>query len=108
MTHEQTELKLMIENDADWYMSRTVPALVNLTRKFEKGLFNPVRARVLLCRQVREYRQHINAKRTPTQSLKDYKGSYVNVFSTRDADAVGAALADEWHEELKAGNRMES
>lgn len=97
----------MIENDADWYRMRTVPAFVNLTKKWDKGTFNIDLARKMMRNQAREYRQHINARRTHTRSLKTYDGSYVGVFSTSDADAVGNEMADYWHEELKVGNRME-
>jgi hypothetical protein len=88
------ELKLFIENDGQLYRSKTVPIQQNLSKKWQKGQYDHAKAPKLWLYLVEE-------------GVKKYRKDHATPdFKVDPATrkAVAQEFADEWEEELKAGN----
>ena len=96
---EIRELELYIENNGDLYSMQYAPIMKNLTRKWDKGIYDHDKAKTLF-----KYLADTGAKMYGKEHSNNdgYK-----IFSPAVRRAVASNLADNWHEELKAGNKME-
>ena len=93
------ELVLYIENDGQLYQMQGEPIMRNLTKKWDKGVYDHDKAKTLW-----KYYADTGARKYG----KDYGANDgFKMFSPAVRRAVASELADNWHEELKAGNKME-
>jgi len=102
MSDEAHELVLFGENDADLYRQRTVPIMKNLTKKWDKGVYDHELAVKLWTYWAADAAQRYSAE----HGSPDVKWS--NMFPTSVRNEVAEYMADYWEEELEAGNKMES
>ena len=101
LSDEAHELVLFGENDYDLYRQRTVPIQKNLTKKFAKGVYDPELAQKLWM-----YWATDAAKRYANEhSTGD---DWNRIFSVAVRKEAAQYMADNWEEELEAGNKMES
>ena len=101
MSDEAYELVLFGENDGDLYRQRTVPIQKNLTKKWDKGVYDHD-----LAVKLWKYWATDAAKRYAQQhSTGD---DWNRIFSVADRMQAAEYMADNWEEELEAGNKMES
>ena len=93
------ELKIFINNDPEVYRMKGEPIMRNLTKKYEKGVYDHDKAKTFF-----KYLADLGAKMYgKAHSVNDgYK-----IFSPAVRRAVASELADDWLKELKAGNKME-
>jgi hypothetical protein len=93
------ELVLYIENDGQLYQQQGEPIMRNLTKKWDKGVYDHDKAKTLW-----KYYADTGAKKYG----KEHGASDgFKMFPPAVRRAVASELADGWHEELKAGNKME-
>ena len=102
MSDEANELVLFGENDADLYRQRTVPIMKNLTKKWDRGVYDHDLAVKLWTYWAADAAQRYSAE----HGSPDVKWS--NMFPTSVRNEVAEYMADYWEEELEAGNKMES
>ena len=102
MSDEAHELVLFGENDADLYRQRTVPIMKNLTKKWDRGVYDHDLAVKLWTYWAADAAQRYSAE----HGSPDVKWS--NMFPTSVRNEVAEYMADYWEEELEAGNKMES
>lgn len=102
MSDEAHELVLFGENDADLYRQRTVPIMKNLTKKWDRGVYDHELAVKLWSYWAADAAQRYSAE----HGSPDVKWS--NMFPTSVRNEVAEYMADNWEEELEAGNKMES
>ena len=93
------ELALYIENDGQLYQQQGEPIMRNLSRKWDKGIYDHDKAKTLW-----KYYADTGAKKYGKEHGAD---DGFNMFPPAVRRAVASELADNWHEELKAGNKME-
>ena len=94
------ELALYIENDGQLYQQQGEPIMRNLSRKWDKGIYDHDKAKTLW-----KYYADTGAKK---YGKEHGANDGFKMFSPAVRRAVASELADNWHEELKAGNKMES
>ena len=99
---EANERVLFGENDADLYRQRTVPIMKNLTKKWDRGVYDHDLAVKLWTYWAADAAQRYSAE----HGSPDVKWS--NMFPTSVRNEVAEYMADYWEEELEAGNKMES
>ena len=93
------ELKIFIDNDPEVYRMKGEPIMRNLTKKWEKGVYDHDKAKTFF-----KYLADLGAKMYgKAHSVNDG----FKIFSPAVRRAVASELADDWREELKAGNKME-
>ena len=102
MSDEAHELVLFGENDGDLYNQRTVPIQKNLTKKWDKGVYDHDLA-VKLWKYWADDAAMRYAKMHGSPNIK-----WSNMFSVADRMQAAEYMADNWEEELEAGNKMES
>jgi hypothetical protein len=102
MSDEANELVRFGENDADLYRQRTVPIMKNLTKKWDRGVYDHDLAVKLWTYWAADAAQRYSAE----HGSPDVKWS--NMFPTSVRNEVAEYMADYWEEELEAGNKMES
>jgi hypothetical protein len=102
MSDEAHELVLFGENDGDLYNQRTVPIQKNLTKKWDKGTYDHDLA-VKLWKYWADDAAMRYAKMHGSPNIK-----WSNMFSVADRMQAAEYMADNWEEELEAGNKMES
>ena len=90
------ELKLYGENHSNLYRQRTVPIQRNLSKKWNKGVYNHELA-------VKLWKYW--ADDAALRYAKEFGGPVANVPTRL---AVAKMMADDWQAELEAGNTMES
>ena len=93
------ELVLYIENDGQLYQQQGEPIMRNLTKKWDKGVYDHDKAKTLW-----KYYADTGAKK---YGKEHGANDGFNMFTPAVRRAVASELADGWHEELKAGNKME-
>ena len=93
------ELVLYIENDGQLYQQQGEPIMRNLTKKWDKGVYDHDKAKTLW-----KYYADTGAKK---YGKEHGANDGFNMFTPAVRRAVASELADNWHEELKAGNKME-
>ena len=96
------ELELYSENDGDLYRQSYVPIAKNLSKKFKKGNYDSELAQKL-------WKYH--ADRAAQKYGMDHAGGAkdgLRMFSPDTRRALAASLEDAWHQEMQAGNFMES
>ena len=93
------ELVLYIENDGQLYQQQGEPIMRNLTKKWDKGVYDHDKAKTLW-----KYYADTGAKK---YGKEHGANDGFNMFPPAVRRAVASELADNWHEELKAGNKME-
>ena len=96
---EVHELKLYIDNDADLYRQQGEPIMRNLSRKWDKGIYDHELAQKLW------YYLAVNGAKKYGQEHST--GNGLKMFSPDVRRAVAKELADDWMAELKAGNKMD-
>jgi len=96
---EVRELKLYIDNDADLYRQQGEPIMRNLSRKWDKGIYDHELAQKLW------YYLAVNGAKKYGQEHST--GDGLRIFSPDVRRAVAKELADDWMAELKAGNKMD-
>lgn len=96
---EVRELKLYIDNDADLYRQQGEPIMRNLSRKWDKGIYDHELAQKLW------YYLAVNGAKKYGQ--EHGTGNGLKIFSPDVRRAVAKELADDWMAELKAGNKIE-
>lgn len=94
---EGVELKLFIDNDSTLYKRQTVPIQQNLSLKFTKGRYDHAKAPKLWM-----YLVDNGAKEYARQF--DHPNRWNLLFPISVRREVAKALADDWYEEMKAGN----
>jgi hypothetical protein len=90
---------LYIENDGQLYQQQGEPIMRNLSRKWDKGIYDHDKAKTLW-----KYYADTGAKK---YGKEHGANDGFNMFTPAVRRAVASELADNWHEELKAGNKME-
>lgn len=100
--YEVDELMLYAENDYDLYSRSYVPIAKNLSKKFKKGIYDSHLATKLwyhhMTRAAKKYGEdHMNGARDGLRT-----------FSTADRREAARNVEDAWHQEMQAGNFMES
>ena len=93
------ELALYIENDGQLYQQQGEPIMRNLSRKWDKGIYDHDKAKTLW-----KYYADTGAKK---YGKEHGANDGFKMFPPAVRRAVASELADNWHEELKAGNKME-
>ena len=96
------ELELYAENDEALYRQSYVPIAKNLSKKFKKGVYDSELAKKL-------WKYH--ADRAAQKYGMDHAGGAkegLRMFSPVTRRALAASLEDAWHQEMQAGNFMES
>ena len=93
---------LYAENDYDLYSRSYVPIAKNLSKKFKKGIYDSHLATKLwyhhMTRAAKKYGEdHMNGARDGLRT-----------FSTADRREAARNVEDAWHQEMQAGNFMES
>lgn len=96
---EVRELVLYIENNADLYRQQSEPIMRNLSRKWDKGIYDHDLAQKLW------YYLAVNGAKKYGQ--EHGTGNGLKMFSPDVRRAVAKEMADSWMEELKAGNQMD-
>lgn len=94
---EAVELKLFIDNDGTLYKRQTVPIQQNLSLKFTKGRYDHSKAPKLWM-----YLVDNGAKEYARQF--DHPNRWNLLFPISVRREVAKAMADDWYEEMKAGN----
>ena len=94
------ELELYIENNGDLYRMQYEPIMRNLTNKWDKGIYDHDKAKTLF-----KYLADTGAK---MYGKEHSNNDGFKIFSPAVRRAVAGNLADNWQEELKAGNKMEA
>ena len=93
------ELKIYIDHDPDLYKQNVEPILRNLSRKWDKGVYDHELAQKLF------YYLTVNGAKQYGQQHSN--GDGLRIFSPDVRKAVAKELADDWLAELKAGNKMD-
>jgi len=93
------ELKIYIDHNADLYSQNVEPIQRNLSRKWDKGIYDHELAQKLF------YYLAVNGAKQYGQEHST--GDGLRIFSPDVRKAVAKELADDWLAELKAGNKME-
>jgi len=93
------ELKIYIDHNADLYSQNVEPIQRNLSRKWDKGIYDHELAQKLF------YYLAVNGAKQYGQEHSN--GDGLRIFSPDVRRAVANELADDWLAELKAGNKME-
>jgi len=93
------ELKIYIDHNADLYSQNVEPIQRNLSRKWDKGIYDHELAQKLF------YYLAVNGAKQYGQEHSN--GDGLRIFSPDVRRAVAKELADDWLAELKAGNKME-
>ena len=96
---EVRELVLYIENNADLYRQQSEPIMRNLSRKWDKGIYDHDLAQKLW------YYLAVNGAKKYGQ--EHGTGNGLKMFSPDVRRAVAKEMSDSWMEELKAGNKMD-
>ena len=93
------ELKIYIDHNADLYKQNVEPIQRNLSRKWDKGIYDHELAQKLF------YYLAVNGAKQYGQEHSN--GDGLRIFSPDTRRAVAKELADDWLAELKAGNKMD-
>lgn len=93
------ELKIYIDHNADLYKQNVEPIQRNLSRKWDKGVYDHELAQKLF------YYLSVNGAKQYGQEHSN--GDGLRIFSPDVRKAVAKELADDWLAELKAGNKMD-
>ena len=93
------ELKIYIDHNADLYKQNVEPIQRNLSRKWDKGVYDHELAQKLF------YYLAVNGAKQYGQEHSN--GDGLRIFSPDTRRAVAKELADDWLAELKAGNKMD-
>lgn len=102
MSDEAHELVIYGENNQDLYRQRTVPIQRNLTKKWDRGVYDHDLAVKLWTYWAADAAQRYAAE----YGSPDTKWSAM--FPTSVRNEVAEKMADAWEEELEAGNKMEA
>lgn len=100
--YEVDELMLYAENDYDLYSRSYVPIAKNLSKKFKKGVYDSTLA-------VKLWKYHFD--RAAKKYGQDHAGGEkegLQMFSPADRMEAARNFEDAWHQEMQAGNFMES
>ena len=96
---EVRELVLFIDSDAGLYQQQGQPIMRNLSRKWDKGIYDHDLAQKLW------YYLAVNGAKKYGQ--EHGTGNGLKIFSPAVRRAAAKEMADNWMEELKAGNKMD-
>ena len=96
---EVRELVLFIDSDAGLYQQQGAPIMRNLSRKWDKGIYDHDLAQKLW------YYLAVNGAKKYGQ--EHGTGNGLKMFSPAVRRAAAKEMADNWMEELKAGNKMD-
>ena len=96
---EVRELVLFIDSDAGLYQQQGAPIMRNLSRKWDKGIYDHDLAQKLW------YYLAVNGAKKYGQDQGT--GNGLKMFSPAVRRAAAKEMADNWMEELKAGNKMD-
>jgi len=100
--YEVDELMLYAENDYDLYSRSYVPIAKNLSKKFKKGVYDSTLA-------IKLWKHHMD--RAAKKYGQDHAGGAkegLQMFSPADRMEAARNFEDAWHQEMQAGNFMES
>ena len=96
---EVRELVLFIDSDAGLYQQQGAPIMRNLSRKWDKGIYDHDLAQKLW------YYLAVNGAKKYGQ--EHGTGNGLKMFSPAVRRAAAKEMADNWMTELKAGNKMD-
>lgn len=96
---EVRELVIFIDNDGQLYQQQGAPIMRNLSRKWDKGIYDHDLAQKLW------YYLAVNGAKKYGQDQGT--GNGLKMFSPAVRRAAAKEMADNWMEELKAGNKMD-
>tara|TARA_S200002703_G_scaffold159667_1_gene173987 strand:- start:125 stop:874 length:750 start_codon:yes stop_codon:yes gene_type:complete len=96
---EVRELVLFIDSDGQLYQQQGEPIMRNLSRKWDKGIYDHELAQKLW------YYLAVNGAKKYGQ--EHGTGNGLKMFSPAVRRAAAKEMADNWMEELKAGNKMD-
>jgi len=96
------ELVIYAQNNPDLYRQHIVPVQRNLTKKYDKGVYDHNKA-VKLWKYVADDAAMRYAKEYGSPDIK-----WSNMFSVADRIEAAKHMADNWQSELDAGNKMEA
>jgi len=96
---EVRELVLFIDSDAGLYQQQGAPIMRNLSRKWDKGIYDHDLAQKLW------YYLAVNGAKKYGQ--EHGTGNGLKMFSPAVRRAAAKEMADNWMAELKAGNKMD-
>jgi len=96
---EVRELVLFIDSDGQLYQQQGAPIMRNLSRKWDKGIYDHDLAQKLW------YYLAVNGAKKYGQ--EHGTGNGLKMFSPAVRRAAAKEMADNWMEELKAGNKMD-
>ena len=96
---EVRELVLFIDSDGQLYQQQGEPIMRNLSRKWDKGIYDHDLAQKLW------YYLAVNGAKKYGQ--EHGTGNGLKMFSPAVRRAAAKEMADNWMEELKAGNKMD-
>jgi len=96
---EVRELVIFIDNDGQLYQQQGAPIMRNLSRKWDKGIYDHDLAQKLW------YYLAVNGAKKYGQ--EHGTGNGLKMFSPAVRRAAAKEMADNWMEELKAGNKMD-
>ena len=96
---EVRELVIFIDNDGQLYQQQGAPIMRNLSRKWDKGIYDHDLAQKLW------YYLAVNGAKKYGQDQGT--GNGLKIFSPAVRRAAAKEMADNWMEELKAGNKMD-
>ena len=96
------ELELYAENDSSLYQQSYTPIAKNLSKKFKKGNYDSE-----LAKKLWKYHADRAAAQYGEDLLSGRKAGLI-MFNPNTRRALASELEDSWHDEMKAGNFMES
>ena len=96
---EVRELVIFIDNDGQLYQQQGAPIMRNLSRKWDKGIYDHDLAQKLW------YYLAVNGAKKYGQ--EHGTGNGLKMFSPAVRRAAAKEMADNWMAELKAGNKMD-
>lgn len=88
------ELVLYADNDADLYRQSATPIMINLTRKWNKEIYDSERA-------VKLWKYHAD------RAAKKYASDFGYKFSVAERKEAAREFEADWKAELESGNGME-
>ena len=95
------ELELYAENDGDLYRQSYMPIAKNLSKKFQKGVYNED-----LAKKVWKYHADRAAQKYGKEFCEGTKDG-LRMFSPDTRRALAAELEESWRSEMELGNFME-